>query len=424
MSAVSRSTTVFVPVAADAGMTDEAEEETAIARADDLTELAAAVEDAETDAELDAIAARVADHREALEATDEEEEDAAELLTTIEEVEAAIADARGPQPAALVEALSDLAATTAETRWTERGAPAVVAAVTAATAAVHEAVPDAPTGAPESVTAATETLTETADAIETAGLDVDADRETLTAIAETVATLEEALEAAEAWADLQKHEQLMAEGFYDVLGHYKDFPPELSAVRAWEQRGRVDMILLAKETLQSEFMQDHCMAALTRLGDPAALDALDAQLQRRDKAAIAAIGRMGPAGAAVLETLLEYADTDSDPLLQKVTFEALGQIGDAGATQVLANKLVHGPAAVRPAAARALGLIGDPRAVAPLGAVLADAADPAVRGAAAAALRDIATEGALQTLAAHTDDPAPVVAQHAAAAAAAVSPSA
>jgi hypothetical protein len=400
-------------------MTDEAEEETAIAGVEDLTELAATVAAAETEADLDAIAERVAAHRKVLEETDEDDETAPQL-ETLEEIEEAIADARGPSPAELADAMTAAAATIEGTRWTDRGEPAVIAAVTEAAVAVREVVPDVPVDAPESLTGATEVLSQSATALAAAGFDVDADRETLASIAEAVTMLEEGLEAAEEWDDLQKHEQLMAEGFYDALGHYKDFPPELSAVRVWEQRGRVDMILLAKETLQSEFMQDHCMAALTRLGDPAALEALEPQLQRRDKAAIAAIGHMGPEGAAVLETLLEYADTDSDPLLQKVTFEALGMIGDEGATQMLADKLVHGPEAVRPAAARALGLIGDPRAVGPLGTILTDAAAPALRGAAAAALRDIATEGALQTLAEHTEDPAPVVAQHAAAAAAAI----
>jgi hypothetical protein len=400
-------------------MTDEAEEETAIAEVEDLADLAAAVDEAETEADLDTIAERVAAHRETLEEGDESDDIAAQL-EAVEEIEEAIADARGPDPADLVDALAAAAARVEETRWTDQGEPSVIAAVTDALAALREAVPAAPSTEPTSIATAATALTEAADALDAAALDVDADRELLESAAETVAVVAESLESAEEWDDLQKHEQLLAEGFYDVLGHYKDFPPELSAVRAWEQRGRVDMILLAKETLQSEFMQDHCMAALTRLGDPAALEALEPQLQRRDKAAIAAIGHMGAEGAAVLDTLLEYADTDSDPLLQKVTFEALGKIGDVAATQTLADKLVHGPEAVRPAAARALGLIGDPRAVAPLTAVLTDAADPTVRGAAAAALRDIATEEALQTLAAHTDDPAPVVAQHAGAAAAAI----
>jgi hypothetical protein len=400
-------------------MTDEAEEETAIAEVEDLTDLMGSVEDAETEADLDALAERVAAHRERLEGADEDD-DVTGQLETVEELEEAIADARGPDPTDLVEALRATAARVEETRWTDTGEPAVIAAVTEGVATLREAVPDAPHAEPATVAAATAVLTEAADAVAAAALDVDADRETLESIAETVEHLDEAIEGAEEWDDLQKHEQLMAEGFYDVLGHYKDFPPELSAVRVWEQRGRVDMILLAMETLQSEFMQDHCMAALTRLGDPAALEALEPQLQRRDKAAIAAIGHMGPGGAAVLETLLEYADTDSDPLLQKTTFAALGRIGDAEATQMLADKLVHGPETVRPAAARALGLIGDPRAVAPLGAVLTDAEDPTLRGAVAAALRNIATDAAFRTLAEHTDDPAPVVAQHAAAAAAAI----
>ena len=403
-------------------MTDEAEEtaiDTPEERADALSELEAAIDTAETEADLDALADRLAGHRSALE-DDADAEVAEELLATVEGLEASIEEARGPTPAELAAALTDTAERVAETRWTERGTPAVVSAAADAMATIGEVIEDVPQSTPESVATAAGTLEETAAVVAAADLDVDGDRETLDTLAAIIADLEGDVEDAEQWDDLQKHEQLMAEGFYDVLGHYKDFPPELSAVRAWEQQGRVDMILLAKETLQSEFMQDHCMAALTRLGDPAALEALEPQLQRRDKDAIAAIGRMGAAAGAVLETLLEYGDTDSDPLLQKVVFEALGQIGDPGATQLLATKLVHGPEQVRPAAARALGLIGDPRAVRPLATVLEEGDDPTVRGAAAAALRDIATESALETLAAHADDGAPVVAQHAAAAAAAV----
>jgi len=405
-------------------MTDEAEE-TAIDTPEDrearLGELEAAIDTAETEADLDALAERLAVHRSALEDTAEEEV-AEDLLATVEALEASIADARGPTPAELAGALTETAETVGETRWTERGTPAVIAAAAAALETIGEVLDDAPQTTPESVATAAESLEASADTLAAASLDVDGDRETLATVAAIIEDLEAGVDAAEQWDDLQKHEQLMAEGFYDVLGHYKDFPPELSAVRAWEQQGRVDMILLAKETLQSEFMQDHCMAALTRLGDAAALEALEPQLQRRDKDAIAAIGRMGPAAATVLETLIEYADTDSDPLLQKVTFEALGQIGDPEATQLLATKLIHGPEQVRPAAARALGLVGDPRAVRPLARVLDEGGDPTVRGAAAAALRDIATESAIETVAAYADDAAPVVAHHAAAAAAAVTP--
>jgi HEAT repeat protein len=196
----------------------------------------------------------------------------------------------------------------------------------------------------------------------------------------------------------------MAEGYYDVLGHYKDFPPEWSALKEWEKRGRVDMVLLAKESLQSEFMQDHCMNALVRMADPAAFDEMHELAQRRNKTAIKALGRMGSGAIDAVETLSEYIDEDSDPGLQKVTFRALGEIGSPAVTQPLANKLTMENDNVRPYAARALGLIGDTRAIQPLGETLRTDESDDVRAAAAWALRQIGTRHALETAAEHVDE--------------------
>jgi HEAT repeat protein len=196
----------------------------------------------------------------------------------------------------------------------------------------------------------------------------------------------------------------MAEGFYDVLGHYKDYPPEWSALKEWEKRGRVDMVLLAKDSLQSEFMQEHCMDALIRMANPDAFEEMHQLAQRREKKAIKALGRMGADAEDAVETLLEYVDADSDPVLQKVTFRALGEIGSADATQGLADKLEMDNDNVRPYAARALGLIGDTRSIDPLADRLAEDESDTVRAAAAWALRQIGTAEALEAAAEYTDE--------------------
>ncbi|MFW6382863.1 MAG: HEAT repeat domain-containing protein, partial [Haloferacaceae archaeon] len=181
-------------------------------------------------------------------------------------------------------------------------------------------------------------------------------------------------------------------------------PPELSALKEWESRGRVDMILLAKEKLQSEFMQEHCMDALIRMANPDAFEEMHELAQRREKKAIEALGRMGAGAAEAVETLVEFIDGDSDPGLQKVTLRALGEIGSEEATQAIANKLEMDNDNVRPYAARALGLVGDTRAIDPLAETLESDDVETVRAAAAWALRQIGTEEALEAAAAYTDE--------------------
>jgi HEAT repeat protein len=178
------------------------------------------------------------------------------------------------------------------------------------------------------------------------------------------------------------------------------------------------MVLLALDSLQSEFMERHCLEALTRMNDEAAFDAMHQRASKRDKPGIKAIGKMSADDA--VDTLLEYVDADSDPGLQKVTFKALGEIGSEEATGPLANKLVAENEHVRPYAARALGLIGDTRAIEPLADVLADDENDEVRAAAAWALRQIGTERALSAAGDFADDRAYLVQHEASRAAAAL----
>jgi HEAT repeat protein len=145
------------------------------------------------------------------------------------------------------------------------------------------------------------------------------------------------------------------------------------------------------------------------MNDDAAFEAMHQRAGKRDKPGIKAIGKMAAADA--VETLLEYVDADSDPGLQKVTFKALGEIGREEATGPLANKLDAENEQIRPYAARALGLIGDTRAIEPLSETLADDESDETRAAAAWALRQIGTERALSAAADYAGDRAYLV-QH------------
>ena len=381
---------------------------------DRLDGIEADLDAAETEADLDDVAA-VLDAIEAdldgadLPVPDDDEEDPAEALESrISGLRDELEAGRGPYAADVIDAVGAARSTLTDTRWTERGRGEVADAVAAFADVVDRtlgtALGDADGDAPADAEALAERLDDVVDAVEDAALDPDDDAGTIADLLEATDDLESGLEDAQEWDDLETNEQLMAEGFYDVLGHYKDFPPELSALKEWEKRGRVDMVLLAKDSLQSQFMQNHCMDALVRMANPDAFEEMHGLAQRRNKKAITALGRMGSGADDAVETLIEYVDADSDPGLQKVTFRALGEIGSPDATQALANKLEMDNDNVRPYAARALGLIGDTRAIDPLAGTLdADDVDT-VRAAAAWALRQIGTEEALETAAGYTDE--------------------
>ncbi|GGJ10744.1 hypothetical protein GCM10008995_20740 [Halobellus salinus] len=384
---------------------------------------------AETEADLDDVEAILDAVAADLEDTDlpvpddEDEEDPGEALESrVSDLRDDLEAHRGPYAEDVTDAIESASATLTGTRWTDQGGPAVADAVAAFADEVDEVLGtdiaddvDADTDedvdadddgadAPADPETLATTLDDAVAAVADADLDPDDDAEPIAALLEATDDLEAGLEDAQEWDDLEVNEQLMAEGFYDVLGHYKDFPPELSALKEWETRGRVDMVLLAKDSLQSEFMQGHCMDALIRMANPDAFEELHQLAQRRNKKAIKALGRMGAGADEAVETLIEYVDADSDPGLQKVTFRALGEIGSEEATQALANKLEMDNDNVRPYAARALGLIGDGRAIDPLAETLESDGVETVRAAAAWALRQIGTRDALEAAAAYTDE--------------------
>ena len=363
------------------------------------------IEDAETEADLDEIEAALDAIESDLEASelpvpdDEDEDDPNETFEDrLSSLRDELESQRGPYASDVIETVEEVSGTIEETRWTVAGEPDVLTAVETFATAAGEALDDHFDPDVVDVDEATNALADVVATINAAELDADEDTDTIEALVEAADELASAVDAAEEWDDLETYEQLQAEGYYDVLGHYKDYPPEWSALKEHEKRGNVDMILLALDSLQSDFMERHCLESLERMGKRAATDeAIETMLQRankRDQFAISILGKMQAAEA--VETLIDYVDTDKNPGLQKVVFKALGEIGDTDATQPLADKLIMENDNVRPYAARALGLLGDTRAIAPLADTLRTDENPNVRASAAWALRQIGTKRALE----------------------------
>ena len=413
------------------------DEATADSLAEYLDEIETALEDAETEAALDDVAA-LADDAESVLAEadlpepDEDDEDGddprGDLEARIEALRDGIDDARGPYAADVLDAIEAAGETLETTRWTAAGRDDAVAAVTEFVDAAAEAVDDGvaadaiettPEGgvdtaadatddaaAEDRIAALVDALDAVAAGIDGIGLDPDDDAETIAALLEATDVLDAGLDDAEEWDDLETHEQLRAQGYYDVLGHYKDFPVEWAALKEHESRGNVDMILLALDALQSDFMERHCLEALERMGKrgktEASLEELLGRAGKRDQFAIRILGTMAAAEAA--ETLIEYVDEDSNPQLQKATFKTLGEVGATDAVGPLAEKLTMENDQVRPYAARALGLIGDTRAIEPLANALEEDDDDDVRAAAGWALRQIGTREALEAVAEYADE--------------------
>lgn len=378
------------------------------ALSDALESVTAAIAAAGTEADLDAVG-EVIDDIDALiadtefpEPDDEDADPPGEVLEgQLDDARTALDEARGPYASDVISSVEAAITTIEDTRWTDDGEEEIVDSVAGFVATVNETLDtdlDAAT-TPDSVP---DSLQAAIDAIETESLDPDTDTAAIAALIDAADELTTGLEEAEAWDDLTTREQLQAEGFYEVLGHRKDYPPEWSALKEHEKRGNVDMILLALDKLGMEFMEEHCLAALKRMGHEAALEPMLERAERRDRAAIEILGKIG--SDEPVDTIVEYVETDSDPLLQKTTLKALGEIGAERATGPIAEKLVADNEIIRSHAARALGLIGDPRAVDPLADVLATDGSATVRGSAAWALNQIGTQRALEVIAEHVDD--------------------
>jgi len=371
--------------------------------AEALDALAAALDAAETEADLDEVEAAIDDVADAVESADlpepeEEDEEGPrdELEARVDDLRGRLEDERGPYAEDVVEAVEASKTTLTEADWTETGEGEAAEAVETYVAAVDDVL-DADLSGDDA-----DALDDVAAAVEAADLDADDDAETIASLLEATDGLESGLDAAEEWSDLTTREQLDAHGFYDVLGHRKDFPPEWSALKEHEKRGDADMVLLALEKLGSDFMEEHCLDALRRMAPEEAVEPMLERADRRDQDAIEILGKIATPEA--IDTISEYVETESDPQLQKTTLKALGEIGSDEATQAVADALVMENDGVRSHAARALGMIGDARAISPLSDVLADDDADTVRASAAWALVQIGTEDALEAAAEHADD--------------------
>ncbi|MFB6112205.1 MAG: HEAT repeat domain-containing protein [Halobacteriaceae archaeon] len=395
-----------------------------------LNEVAEDLEGAETEGDLDAVAATIETIEEDLAQAelpepDEDDEDAADPAAEIEDRIASVREdleaARGPYADDVVTAIEDHQATLRETRWTEQGHSDIEAAVTEFIEDVAEIL-DADFDAPSGESAAlADGLDSVKTAITEAELDPDDDADVVASLVDAAAALDTGLEDAQEWDDLDTRGQLRAEGFYDSLEtKHKDFPPEWSALKAWENKGNVEMVLLALEQLDSDFMERHCMEALERMGDPAAIETVLGRAERRDKQAIRILGQIGEPREGVVETLVDFLGTDSDPALERVTITALGKMGADDAVAPIADRLAAENPRVRSTTARGLGLLGATQAIEPLGERLAGDEDDTVRASAAWALVQIGTKDALETAAAHADDRTYLVASEAAPAATAL----
>ncbi|WP_137287115.1 HEAT repeat domain-containing protein [Halorussus salinisoli] len=371
------------------------------------------LDDAETEADLDEVEAHLDEIEGHVEAADlpepeddDEESPREQFEDRLSDLRSDLEAARGPYAEDVVEDVTDAGTTVEETEWTDTGREELADVVDAFVTDVEEIL-DTSVGvtvSPE-IDDLTSALEETAVVIGEAGLDPDDDAETIAELEDAAAELQTGVEDAEEWDDLETREQLQVQGFYDVLDHRKDYPPEWHALKVWEKRGRADMVLLGLDNFQSNFMEEHCLEALERMGHPDSLDAMKERAQRRDKPAIRTIGKIGDEDG--LDAVLDYVD--SDPGLAKPALKAVGEIGSEEATQDVADQLAADDASVRSQAARALGLIGDTRAIDPLTDLLEDDEADEVRASAAWALNQIGTERALEAVRPHADDRAYLV---------------
>lgn len=371
----------------------------------------AALEEAETESDLDDVSATLVsignDIEEAdLPEPDEDDEDADDpqeaLRKRLEGLQDDLESQRGPYSEDVIEGIEEAGTTIDETRWTETGETELVEPVESFIATVNDVLGTHLGLGGEEPDALVAILESAAVAVGDVELDPDEDDEEIAALVEAVEELQAAIDDAEEWDDLSTREKLAAHGFYDVLDHRKDYPPEWHAIKIYEKRGEAEPILLALDQLGSEFMERHCIESLTRMGAIEALDVMSQRAQKRDKTAIKALGKIGSDDP--VETLTEYAESDGDPKLQLVTLKALGEIGSEEATQAVADRLTSENPEVRSAAARSLGLIGDTRAISPLSDVLENDDTDTVRASAAWALNQIGTREALDAVSPYADD--------------------
>ncbi|WP_227354694.1 HEAT repeat domain-containing protein [Haladaptatus salinisoli] len=373
-----------------------------------LDEAESELEAAETEADLDVVEAKL-DKIEGLlesadipEPEDEDEEDPREELETrLSDLRDELEDQRGPYAADVIGDIEDAASTVRDTRWTDEGSGELVDVVESFVETVQDTLnTDFGVTLSRNSDDLAEVLENSAAAVGDADLDPDEDADTIEALVAATEELKQGIDDAEEWSDLETRDQLEAEGFYEVLDHRKDYPPEWHALKVWEKKDRADMVLLALDSLQSNFMERHCLDALERMGNEEALEPMLQRANRRDKDAIRILGKIGSDEA--IDAIVDYVD--ADPGMAKTVIKALGEIGSDEVTQEIADQLVADDEGVRSHAARALGRIGDTRAIDPLADTLENDESDSVRASAAWALNQIGTARALDAVRGYADD--------------------
>ncbi|WP_049970529.1 HEAT repeat domain-containing protein [Haladaptatus cibarius] len=389
---------------------EESEVETVDAETieEQLDQAESELESAETEADLDVVEAQL-DKIEGLlesadipEPDDEDEDDPREELEgRLSDLRDELEDQRGPYAEDVISDVEDAASTIQDTRWTDTGSAELVDVVETFAERVQDILDtDFTVTLSRNADDLAEVLENAAVAVGDADLDPDEDADTIEALVEATVELQDGIEGAEEWSDLETREQLEAEGFYDVLDHRKDYPPEWHALKVWEKKDRADMVLLALDSLQSNFMERHCLESLERMGNAEAIEPMLERANRRDKDAISILGKIGSDEA--VDGIIDYVD--ADPGMAKTVIKALGEIGSDETTQDVANQLVADDEDVRSYAARALGRIGDTRAIDPLTDTLENDESDSVRASAAWALNQIGTKRALDAVRDYSDD--------------------
>ncbi len=378
------------------------------------TALEEALEAAETESELDDIEPRLDELEADVETlaatlTEQETDDDTEaeseqpdidaLEETVETLRATLTDCRGPYASDVVDTLEEAISSIKTQELTANGRVAVQSAVNEALSEMDVAV-DQLTADNPAVAPIIEHLSTVQERIAARETDPDADADWIQRHLAAVDALTEAIDDAEVWDDLTVQQKLEQQGFYDIVEERRDFPPELSAIKAYEKRGEAEPILLALDMLDSDFMEEYCMEALGRLRATEAVDELTSRANRRNETAIEALGRIGSDEA--VDALLKHID--GNLALQVASLRALGQVGSPEPVPDIAEVATTGETAqVRSMAARALGMIGDTRAIPVLEQLLTDDNNPIVRQNAGWALSQIQTPRALAAVERHPD---------------------
>jgi len=308
----------------------------------------------------------------------------------------------------VIDAIEAAASTLEDTEWTADGRDDAADAVDAFVEEASESVAVDAFPEHDDLDELIAALDAVAEAVADADLDPDADAETIAALIDATDGLEAGLDDAEEWDDLETHEQLRAQGGTTTCSATtRDFPVEWSALKEHEARGNVDMILLALNSLESDFMERHCLEAFERMGKRGKTEASwrsFSAARKRDQFAIRILGKM--AAEEATETLVEFVSEDSNPQLQKIVFKARRDRRRGG-----------GPAARGPARSRGghRGPRAPPRRPCarthwrhprdrPLADALAEDDSDDVRAAAGWALRQIGTREAIETVAEYADE--------------------